>query len=103
MLTHIVCWKYKDGTPEDIRSQHRSELQALKSVIPEVLDLRVGEDVLHLERSYDTGLVAIFSSLDTLDAYNVHPKHQTVAAMGREISAHVVSVDFLADEEIISE
>lgn len=103
MLTHIVCWKYKDETPEDLRAQHRSELQALKSIIPEVLDLRVGEDTLHLDRSYDTGLVALFSGPDTLNAYNIHPKHQTVAAMGREISAHVVSVDFLADEEIISE
>jgi hypothetical protein len=100
MLVHIVCWKYKDETTEDIREEHRSELRALKNVIPEALDLKVGKDVLHLERSYDTGLVGTFRDTDALEVYNVHPTHQKLAAMGREISKHVISVDFMTDEMI---
>ncbi len=51
-------------------------------------------DVLHLARSFDTGLVATFKTLEDLDAYTVHPIHQEVAGLGKEIAAHDVSVDF---------
>lgn len=95
MLTHIVCWKYKDETPDSVREQHRTRLRNLKDIIPEVIDLKVGADMLHLSRSYDTGLVATFDDADALNAYNDHPTHQEVAAMGKEIAAHVVSVDFV--------
>jgi len=103
MLIHIVCWRYKDETTEEAREKHQAELRALKAIIPEALELKVGKDVLHLDRSYDTGLVATFASVETLNTYNVHPTHQQVAAMGREIAAHVVSVDFETDDELISE
>ena len=95
MLTHIVCWKYKDETPDSDREQHRTRLRNLKDIIPEVIDLKVGADMLHLARSYDTGLVATFDDADALNAYNDHPTHQEVAAMGKEIAAHGVSVDFV--------
>jgi hypothetical protein len=57
----------------------------------------VGEDILHLDRSFDTGLVATFADRAALDAYTNHPDHQAVAALGRSISERVVSVDFLSD------
>ena len=95
MLTHIVCWKYKAEITESERAAHRAKLQDLKNVIAEVIDLKVGADVLHLARSYDTGLVATFNNTEDLDAYTVHPVHQEVAGLGKEIAANVVSVDFL--------
>ena len=94
MLTHIVCWKYKAEVTEAVREEHRAKLQNLKNVIAEIIDLKVGADVLHLARSYDTGLVATFEDLASLDAYTVHPDHQAAASLGKEIAAHVVSVDF---------
>ena len=97
MLTHIVCWKYKAEITEAARREHRAKLQNLKNVIAEIIDLKVGADVLHLARSYDTGLVATFENLEDLDAYTVHPDHQEAASLGREIAAHVVSVDFITD------
>jgi hypothetical protein len=70
--------------------------------LPKSSILRVGSDVLNLARSYDTGLVATFKNLEDLEFYNVHPAHQEVVSLGREIAAHVVSVDFL-DKDFISE
>ncbi len=102
MLTHIVVWKYKNEISEETREEHRAKLLNLKNVIAEVVDLRVGADTLHLARSYDTGLVATFKNLEDLDAYTGHPIHQEVAAMGKGIAAHVISVDFL-DKDFISE
>jgi hypothetical protein len=98
MLTHIVCWKYRDEISDDVREQHRAKLRGLKNVISEVIDIRVGADVLHLERSYHTGLVATFADKTALEAYTIHPLHQEVALMGKDISANVVSVDFLATD-----
>ena len=94
MLTHIVVWKYKPETSDAARDEHISRLRALFPFIPEVQSLTVGRDVLHLARSYDTGLVATFHDRTGLDAYTVHPTHEEVAALGRSISEHVASVDF---------
>src|SRR5271165_1993875 len=83
MLTHIVCWKYKAETTPEMRANSVS--------------FNVGEDILHLERSFDTGLVAVFTDRAALDFYSDHPEHQKVAALGRGISEKVVSVDFLSE------
>lgn len=98
MLTHIVAWKYKGEISEEKRREHRAKLASLKNIIAEVVDLKVGADVLNLPRSYDTGLVATFKNTADLDVYTVHPIHQEVANLGKQIAAHVVSVDFTTDE-----
>jgi hypothetical protein len=95
MLTHIVVWKYKKETSEETREEHRRRLKALPEVIPNIESFQVGADMLHLDRSYDTGLVAIFPDQKALDFYTVHEAHQKVAGMGKEIAEHAVSVDFL--------
>jgi hypothetical protein len=95
MLVHIVCWKYKPEVEAASRSAHRAKLAGLRDVIDSVVTLKVGEDILHLDRSFDTGLVATFADEAALDAYTVHPDHQKVAALGRELAEKVISVDFL--------
>jgi hypothetical protein len=95
MLTHIVLWKYRPDIDLDVRKEHVALLAKLRSLIPEVQRLSVGFDTLHLARSYDTGLVAVFVDRAGLDAYTVHPEHIKVAEFGRSISEHVASVDFI--------
>jgi hypothetical protein len=95
MLTHIVCWKYKPDTTEDQKINHISRLRNLKNEIDCVKSLNVGSDVLHLDRSFDTGLVATFDDKEALDEYTVHAAHQEVVAIGRAISEKVISVDFV--------
>jgi hypothetical protein len=95
MLTHIVCWKYKAETSESERAEHVAKLRALPSVIPNILSFEIGRDILHLERSFDTGLVAVYPDRAALDFYTDHPDHQIVAALGKRIAERVVSVDFL--------
>jgi Stress responsive A/B Barrel Domain len=97
MLTHIVCWKYKPEVTEAQREDHRAKLRALVGVIPEIISFECGADTLHLPRSYDTGLTSTFADHAALDTYSNHPDHQAVAALGREISEHIVSVDFVSE------
>jgi len=95
MLIHIVCWKYKPEVDEAERERHRGRLLALKTLIPNIESLDIGNDILHLERSFDTALVAHFPDRSALDHYNDHPEHQAVVAIGRELAEKVVSVDFI--------
>lgn len=95
MLTHIVIWKYRAEVSEAEREEHRSRLRSLPPLIPEVLSFSVGTDVLRLPRSYDTGLVSTFRDRTALEAYTAHPAHVAVAELGRSLSEHVASVDFV--------
>ncbi len=94
MLTHIVCWKYKPEITAEQRAEHRAKLNNLTEVIPDILSFSLGADILHLERSFDTGLVATYPDLAALNFYTAHPQHQEVAALGKQIAEKVVSVDF---------
>ena len=96
MLTHIVVWKYRQDVEQFARDEHVNLLRRLGEIIPQVQSLSVGFDTLHLSRSYDTGLVAVFEDRDGLDDYAVHPEHVKVAEFGRQISEHVASADFIA-------
>ncbi len=102
MLTHIVCWKYKSDTMPEQREEHIAKLRSLANVIPEVISLEVGADVLHLDRSFDTGLVAVFADEVGLDAYTIHPEHQAVVVFGRAIAEKVVSVDFVSQQSTVN-
>jgi hypothetical protein len=97
MITHIVCWKYKAETTAEEREGHMARLRALPEVIPDIDSFNVGSDILQLERSFDTGLVAVYPDRAALDFYTDHPAHQEVAAIGKRIAERVVSVDFIND------
>ena len=94
MLTHIVVWKYRDDVAAERRSEHVERLRSLHSIVPGIESLTVGFDILHLPRSYDTGLVGVFRDRAALEAYTAHPTHVEVANFGRSLSEHVASVDF---------
>ncbi|HYE65135.1 MAG TPA: Dabb family protein [Pyrinomonadaceae bacterium] len=98
MLTHIVVWKYRGDVKQAEREKHVALLRHLPSVIAEMESFSVGFDMLHLPRSYHTGLVATFRDRAALEAYTVHPEHTAVAYFGRSISEHVASVDFESEE-----
>jgi hypothetical protein len=94
VLTHIVVWKYRADVPQAAREEHVARLRSVSGVVPGIESFSVGFDTLHLARSYDTGLVAVFRDRAALDAYTVHPEHVKVADFGRGLSEHVASVDF---------
>jgi hypothetical protein len=93
MLTHIVCFKYKPEIDEATRQEHRAALKNLAR-LDGVVSLKVGADVVHASRSYDTGLIIEFRGRAELDAYQKNPQHIPVAQRGVELAAHIVAVDF---------
>ncbi len=97
MFVHIVCWKYKPETTEEEKERHVQMLKSLPSFIPNILSFHVGRDELHLERSFDTGLIATYPNKEAFDFYTDHPEHQKVVAFGKQVAERVVSVDFTVD------
>ncbi|MEP6635829.1 MAG: Dabb family protein [Acidobacteriota bacterium] len=94
MLTHIVIWKYRSDVEQEVREAHVALLRGLAAVIPQIVSLSIGFDVLGLPRSYHTGLVAGFRDRAALEAYTVHPEHIKAAEFGRAIGENIASVDF---------
>jgi hypothetical protein len=93
MLTHIVCFKYKTGTPDSTQDDHRARLGGLKG-LEGVVNLTVGQDVVRSPRSYDTALVVVFRDRAALDAYQKNPQHVPVAQFGVSLCESIVAVDF---------
>jgi hypothetical protein len=93
MLLHLVCFKYKPDVDAATRQQHRARLGALKD-LDGVSDLKVGPDIVHSARSYDTGLAITFPDRAALDAYQKNERHVQVAQFGVSICEHIVAVDF---------
>lgn len=93
MLTHVVCFKYREDVSDAVRDDHRRRLAGLRSLAG-VVDLKVGADVVGSARSFDTGLVVIFEDRAGLDAYAVNPEHVPVAQFGAGLCQQIVAVDF---------
>ena len=95
MVVHLVCFRYKPDVDEATRTTHRERLSGLAS-LDGVLDLKVGEDFIRSERSYDTGLMVLLKDRAALEGYRVNPTHVPVAQYGVGLCTSIVSADFEA-------
>ncbi|QAY66445.1 Dabb family protein [Paenibacillus protaetiae] len=93
MITHIVFFKLKDGSAENVE-RTAQVLRDMKGKIDVLKSIEVGIDVVHSARSYDIALVTTFDSLEALEAYQVHPVHQKVIVHMNEVRESSVSVDY---------
>ena len=96
MITHIVLFKLKDPSPENLEKT-RAVLASLSGKIPQLRHLEVGADLLRTDRSYDLALVARFDSLEDLNAYQVHHEHQQVIKYMLSVRESAVAVDYESD------
>ncbi|MFO0693270.1 MAG: Dabb family protein [Polyangiales bacterium] len=95
MVTHIVLFKLKDPSPENLRLT-AGVLSAMDGKIPELVDIEVGIDQLKSERSFDIALRTRHRSWDELNAYQVHPIHQEVLKHMKSVVEKSVAVDWEA-------
>ena len=94
MITHIVLFKLKEPTAENMEKA-RQLLLSMDGKVEQLRYLEVGVDLIRSERSADIALVTRFDSLEELQAYQVHPYHANeVAAYMRSVSSSVVAADY---------
>ncbi|MBU1056621.1 MAG: Dabb family protein [Proteobacteria bacterium] len=94
MIKHVVVIKFKKEVGKNEIDKLEKKLGALSEKIPEITYYKFGCDVLHSERSYDFAIVSVFVDLDSLGKYTVHPMHQEVGGVIKEMSDSTIVVDF---------
>jgi hypothetical protein len=78
MICHVVLIRLKESASDDDASRLVERAKELLGPIPGVQNLRVGKGLgKKAEVSYPYALVMEFEDDDALEAYQVHPDHQT--------------------------
>ena len=94
MIKHIVCFKIKEEY-KNIIEEAKKTLLSMKENVPTVLDINVGIDLLHSERSYDIILEVWLESMEHLAIYQQDLYHCTVVKpLMHEIRCASVAVDY---------
>ena len=100
MIQHIVIWKLaEEADGRDKEANYRilkEKLEALNSVIPGLLELRVGRN-LNSDERYDAALVSRFESLEALKAYDAHPAHMEIRTFVKQIRVDRTCLDFVME------
>lgn len=94
MVKHIVMWKFRDEVTESDKLEMKRRLEALKGVVPTLVDIEVGMDVAGKEASMDMVLYSGFASMDDLQAYAVHPEHMKVVEFVKPLVCERAVVDY---------
>lgn len=74
MFTHIVLFKVKEPTKENIEFL-KNTLLSMNGNIKELKELEVGVDVIGSDRSFDIGIITRFDSKEDYLAYDVDEFH----------------------------
>jgi len=94
MIKHIVMWKFKDEVAEADRLEMKRKLESLKGVVPSLVDIEIGLDVVGSDASKDMVLYSEFNSLDDLKAYAEHPEHLKVVDFVKPLVSERAVVDY---------
>ncbi|MFT4211877.1 MAG: Dabb family protein [Microbacterium sp.] len=94
-IRHIVAWQLATGDTAERAAQAAritAELGALRGVVPEILEITVGPDIVG-DGNWDVALIVDVADRAALDAYQRHPAHQAVVAYVRSVVSGRVAVD----------
>ena len=86
MILHCVFLRFKSALQSSDKQALYEEVEALKSVVPGMLEVKYGPNVSPegLNGGFRDGFVVTFEHADARDAYLVHPEH---VAVGERIVA----------------
>ncbi len=94
MVDHLVLFEVKnDAQVEDVEAL-LSRLRGLRSTIPNVVDLSVGENFSGRAKGYTHGLFVRLRTADDLRAYLDHPNHRAVVEKLDALTTGRLVVDY---------
>lgn len=103
MLRHLVMWKLKDFAEGNQKKDNarllKEKLEALRDVIPGVMDIEVGINAGTSEyANFDVILDISFDNYDEMVRYQLHSEHRKMAEwIGKVIEARS-SVDYFSEK-----
>lgn len=97
MLRHIVMWNYKQGLTDSENQTNakkiKSELEALKASIHDVIEIKVHINTLSTS-TMDIMLDSLFENEETMEAYKIHPEHVRVAEFVGSVLQNRTVIDY---------
>jgi hypothetical protein len=93
MLKHVVLFKFADPTAANL-DRAAAALRSLDGVVPTLQSIEVGLDTTRSDRCYDLCLTTVFADREGMAAYAVHPAHQEVVGVLRELTTGAAVVDY---------
>ena len=99
MIKHVVLFKLASFAEGKSKQENalclKSQLEALESLIPELLKMEVFINMPTASReNYDLMLISKFESLADLSVYANHPDHQKVVSFISKIKTERVAIDY---------
>lgn len=94
MIKHIVCFKLKDKSEENILKT-AEVLKSMDGKVDLLRGIEVGVDFLHSPRSYDIILQVVLDDANALDAYQNDTYHcDVVKKHMHEVMESSVAIDY---------
>jgi hypothetical protein len=95
-VKHIVLWKFKDGTSEELVNKFFDDLLDLSETVPGIDDYVSGANCGGQDNSQGLthGFIMTFTDIAARDAYLVHPEHEKFKAAATSLVDNVVIFDF---------
>jgi antibiotic biosynthesis monooxygenase (ABM) superfamily enzyme len=78
LVDHLVLFTVRENAPPEEVGELIDGLRALRSAVPNVVDLSVGENFSERGGPFTHGLFVRFATADDLHAYLGHPEHRKV-------------------------
>lgn len=92
MIKHVVCFKLKEGEDVDFAV---NLLLSMKGKVEEIIDMEVGKDFLHSQRSYDIILIVTLKDREALDSYQSNKYHcEVIKTHMHKVRESSVAVDY---------
>ncbi len=94
MVDHLVLFEVKNNAQVEDVEALLSRLRGLRSSIPNVVDLSVGENFSGRAKGYTHGLFVRLRTADDLQAYLDHPDHRAVVEKLDALTTGRLVVDY---------
>ena len=91
MIRHVVIFKAKENAPLEL---FKEKIEYLKSIIPEIIDIKVGIDINFDPASSDFCVITDVKDLKDLEIYAKHPDHLEVIEFIKPYITERKVVDF---------
>lgn len=80
MIYHIVCFRFKPGTPAESITAAGAALRAMNGKVPEIRSVRWGPNLGPSATEYSHVLTVVLDDMQGVARYLEHPVHQETVA-----------------------
>lgn len=100
MIEHVVLFKLKPTITREEKNRLIVRLKALAGQVQGIIQLRVHEDILRVEDSFDLGLFVTLADRDSLQRYGENEHRQATSAWARSLCDQAVLFDYVVDRPV---